>query len=201
MPFILSYKDHDKAKAYLEEYGARLSDKGFIPAFTPGEENGKYESANGFVYFRYTFNEDDTVTLEFKNEKSYTAEEAVKLLKEHGLPEADLHGDIGCRDLTRYRYNLGAAKGLFLAVFQPFDSTESAEKFLDTLVPGMEDQGYCIIDQQKLGSQKEFCYFNEELSKYVAFDLIPDDNGASVNLDFVSIEPEEDNIMMSMIRH
>ncbi|MBR0373205.1 MAG: hypothetical protein IJH91_01610 [Mogibacterium sp.] len=201
LTFPLKYTDLDSAKTYLEIYGAKLRSKGFVPAFVPGDANGKYESANGFVSFRYTFNDDDTVTLEFKNEKSFTAEEAVAMLRQHGLPETDLHGDIGCRDLSRYRYIIGSARGLFLQVFQPFDSTAAAERFLDAYVPTLEEQGYYSIDPQKVGSQKMFLYFNEDLAKYVAFDLIPEDSGASVNFDFVSIEPEVDSIMLNAIRY
>ena len=199
MPFILSYSDYGKAKAYLEEYGSRLTENGFISSYTPGEDGNRYTSANEFTSFRYTFDVDDTVILEFKKEKSLTPEEANRLISQHNLPEANLHGDIGCRDHTRYHYIIGEFKGLFLMAYQPFENTEQAEKFLNSYVAALDEAGYYMTDPQKLGSQRSYLYFNEELRKYVAFDLIPGEAGASVNLEFVSIEPDDSAILQGGI--
>ena len=199
MPFILSYSDYGKARAYLEEYGSRLTENGFIASYAPGEDGNRYTSANEFTSFRYTFDVDDTVILEFKKEKSLTPEEANPLISQHNLPEANLHGDIGCRDHTRYHYIIGEFKGLFLMAYQPFENTEQAEKFLNSYVAALDEAGYYMTDPQKLGSQRSYLYFNEELRKYVAFDLIPGETGASVNLEFVSIEPDDSTILQGGI--
>ena len=201
LPLIVSFTEQEQAKAYFEDYGSKLVEKGFIAAYTPDEFGGRYTSANEFTTFRYTFNGDDTVTLIYSKEKSLSAEEVTKLLEEHNLPKTDIHGDIACRDHTRYHYIVGDFKGLFLMVYQPFESAEEAEKFLDAYVPTLDEQGYLSTDPQKLGSQRNFLYFNEELKKYVAFDFIPEENGANVNIEFVSIEPEETVILQSAIRH
>ena len=55
------------------------------------------------------------------------------------------------------------------------------------------------MDPSKIGSYKNFLYLNEELKKYVAFDYIPQSGGALVNLDFVSIEPDAEDHLQSML--
>ncbi|MBR0152798.1 MAG: hypothetical protein IJM26_03335, partial [Lachnospiraceae bacterium] len=75
MPMVLTYEDANAAKAYWKDYGNKLAKKGFISGFAPGEDDLRYESPNGFVIFRTTWGEDNTVLLEFKNEKSLTAEQ------------------------------------------------------------------------------------------------------------------------------
>ena len=199
MPLILTYSDFDNAKAYLEDYGNDLLNSGFISEFAPGEASEKFTSPNGFTIFSYTFLEDeDSVMLEFKKEKSLTCEEVKALLAEHGLPETDIHGEIGARDTTRYYYVISSFSGLHLLVYQPFDTAQEAEAFLDTYVAQLDEQGYLMMDPQKLGSQRQFLYFNEELAKYVAFDYFAEEDGASVNFEFVSIEPDEDVLQSSI---
>ena len=88
---------------------------------------------------------------------------------------------------------------LFLMAYQPFENTEQAEKFLNSYVAALDEAGYYMTDPQKLGSQRSYLYFNEELRKYVAFDLIPGETGASVNLEFVSIEPDDSTILQGGI--
>ena len=199
MQMTLGYTDREGALAYLQEYGEAMLEAGFAAAYAPGEDSGKYDSANGFASFRYYFSDDDTVTLEFKKEKSLSPEEVMVLLAEHGLPAADIHGDIACRDQTRYHYVIGQFRGLFLFLYQPFDSAGEAEAFLDDYTALLDEEGYLPMDPQKLGSQRQFLFFNEELAKYVAFDFFPGDDGATVNFEFVSIEPEEVGLLQSAI--
>ena len=197
---ILSFEGQEEAQAYFEDYGNKLLDLGFIASYSPGEGGGKYESANGFSTFRYTFEDEETVILEFKKEKSLSAEEASARISEHGLPEITFSDDIGSRDITRYYYEISGFTGLHLLVYETFDSTEEAERFLDDYTAVLDEEGYLMMDPQKLGSQKAFLYFNEELAKYVAFDYFPEDDGAEVNFDFVSIEPEEEGILQGVLK-
>ncbi len=199
MQMLLSYSDFDSAKTYLEEYGSKLVDEGFAEAFFPGEEGGSFSSTNEFTSFRYTFNEDDTVLVEFKKEKCLTPEEVKALLAAHGIPETDIHGDIGARDATGYYHEISGFSGLHLNVYQPFDTVEEAEAFLDNYVAYQDEAGYYLFDPQKLGSQRNFLYFNEEEAKYVAFDLNLEEEGATVFFEFVSIEPDEE-LLESTVR-
>ena len=52
-----------------------------------------------------------------------------------------------------------------------------------------------------VGSQRSFLFFNEELAKYVAFDLIPGEDETQILFEFVSIEPDEADMLQSIIRH
>ena len=201
MVFDLEFEDYEAAKAYLENYRNKLMEKGFVSSYVPGENNGACASTNGFVSFTYKFSEEEEglVRLEFKNEKSLTAEEVLKGLKEHGLPDTDIHGDIAARDHTPYHYELIGFKGLHYSVYQPFASVTEAEKFLDAYIPGIEEQGYYEFDPQKVGSQRQFCWFNEEEAKYVAFDIYDEGSRGMIFFEFVSIEPEEESLMLKSI--
>ena len=200
MPFVLEYEDAGAAQKYLEDYGKQLEKMGFKAAYAPTEERGEYDSPNGFVTFKYTYDEDSRLILEFKNEKSYTPEQVNALLAEHGIPEAGIHGDIGARDHTRYYYTIAEFRGLHLSVYQPFDSTEDAEKFLDGYAPVLEENGFDYTNPQAIGSNRNFLFWNEEQAKYVAFDLIPGEDEATVFFEFVSIEPEEDSVLEGALR-
>ncbi|MBR0144006.1 MAG: hypothetical protein IJM21_07505 [Clostridia bacterium] len=193
MAFTLGFRDRAAAKAYLGDYAEKLLAKGFVSRFIAGGDNGQYTSTNGCVEFQYKFSEtDDVVALTFKDKKSLTPDEVLQLLRDHGLPEADIHGDIAAWDVARYRYEIGEFHGLFLLVYQPYASAEEAEKYLDSYVPAMEEQGYVQFDPLKVGSVRQFVYFNEDLRKYVGFDLLRMENGAQIFFEFVSIEPDQD---------
>ena len=200
MPMMLSYTDQDAASAYLENYGKALLDLGFVSGYVPNDVGGLFTARNGFTSFRYTFGEEGTVVLEFKSEKSLSPEELRNRMTEHGFPEVEFPGEVVCRDNTRYRYEVSEFQGLFLLIYQEFETTEQAEAFLNALVPSLDEQGYLMMDPDKLSSQKAFLYFNEELAKYVAFDLIPEADSTSVNMEFVSIEPEESEFLQSALR-
>ncbi len=191
MPMMLTYKDLDAAKAYFEDYGRKLEETGFIHTYAPGENCTEYRSANDFIVFRWTINEDEEmIRVDFKNEKSLTVEEVCSLLKAHGLPETDIHGDIGARDHTRYHYNISQFNGLFLTVYQPFESAQEAEAFLNAYVAELDELDYYYTNPQKVGSNRSFLYLNEDIRKYVAFDYFPSANGATVFFELVSIESE-----------
>ncbi len=185
LPMRLEYEDRDAAETYLKEYGNRMAELGYKEAYNP--DGGAYENANGFKSFKYSFSdEDQTVVLEFKNEISLTPEEANKLIQENGLPEANLHGDIGFRDTTPYYHETSGFEGLHALVYQPFSNTEEAEKYLDEYTDRMEDLGYIRVNPENVGCYRSFVYYNEELRKWVGFDLINYDDHASVTLEFFS---------------
>ncbi|MBQ1342410.1 MAG: hypothetical protein IIY33_08010 [Erysipelotrichaceae bacterium] len=202
MMFDLKFSDLEAAKAYLANYRNILLSQGFVLKYTPGEGNDGCATTNDVISFTYRFNEeeDGIVRLEFKNEKSIAPEKIIADLKEHGIPEADIHGDISARDHTRYYYELIDFRGLFLRVYQPFDSVDQAERYLDKYIPVLEERGYYQFDPQKVGSQRSFCWFNEETAKYVAFDIYGDSDDGTIFFEFVSIEPESDSIMLNAIR-
>lgn len=202
MPIMLTYQDLDAAKAYFEDYGRLLEEKGLVHTYAPGENCTEYRSANDFIVFRWTVNEEDeTIRVDFKNEKSLTAEEVRSLLKAHGLPETDIHGNIGARDHTRYHYNIGQFKGLFLTVYQPFESAAEAEAFLDAYVAELDEQDYYYTNPQKVGSNRSFLYLNEDIRKYVAFDYFPSANGATVFFELVSIESDLEQNALEKLLH
>ncbi len=191
MAFDLTYRDREAAKAYLSAYADSLNAAGLADTFMPGADDRRCASPNDYVSFHYKFSEEDnTVRLLFKDQKSLTVDEVMDALKEHGLPETDIHGDIAANDAARYRYEISGFEGLFLSVYQPFASIQDAEHYLDEYVPGLEKQGYDIFDPEKVGSQRRFLYFNEELRKYVGFDLFGDGNGATILFEFASFESE-----------
>ncbi len=202
MRFELKYKDFEAAKAYLRAYEDKLLENGFIDSYAPGQINGKCKSPDEFISFEYRFDEeeDGVVGVEFSNEKSLTLEQVINSLKEHDMPETELTEEISARDHTRYYHELLQFKGLHIGLYQPFESVEKAEKYLDVYIPELEEQGYVHFDPQKVGSQRSFCWFNEEKAKYVAFDVFGDENSGTIYFEFVSIEPEEESLMMQAIR-
>ena len=85
-------------------------------------------------------------------------------------------------------------------IYQPYESTSAAEHYLDGFVPMLEDLGYYQFNPEKLGSQRQFLYFNEEQRKYVAFDLLPAEDGATIFYEIVSFDPPSDSMMLNAIR-
>ena len=199
MPFMLSFSDAEAARAYWDDYCEQLPAKGFEETFAVGENRREFKTADGAKCFRYSFY-DDTVTLEVKSEPGLSTEEANRLIAEHGIPAANLSGNIGARDQSRYRYEISGFTGLLLTATQQFESSEKAEQFLNSYTAVLDEQGYLIIDPQKLASNREYVFFNEDLAKYVGFDYHPGENGASVLFEFFSAEPEEETMMQSALR-
>ena len=203
--FNLEYTDRAKAIEYLSNYADKLLANGFVEEYIYGEENRSVTSTNEFTSFRYVFNDeeedDNTVYLEFKNQKCLSVDECLELLRKHGIPEADLHGDIGAREVTKYYYETLGFEGLRLTVYQPFDSMDEAEKYLDAYVPVLEEKGFIQFNPQKVGSQRSFVYFNEELAKYVGFDIYADGAGATICFEFVSWGQPDEGMMLSALRH
>ena len=201
--FDMEFTDHAAAADYLSRYTDKLIASGLIDSYTPGEDNRRCESANGYVSFKYTFSEqdDNIVRLEFKNQKSLTVEECLKLLEENGIPAADLHGDIAAKEVSRYYYEIVGFEGMRLMVYQPLDSMEAAENFLDNYVPVLDEQGYIQFNPEKIGSSRQFVYLNEELAKYVGFDLYPTEDGAQILFEFVSYGEPQESMMLSAFRH
>ena len=201
MQMLLKYEDYDAALAYCQDYGNRLIEKGFVEEYTPDSNGAKFRSTNGSKTFRYTFNDDGTLAFEFRSEKDISVEEVKKRIVDNGIPECDLHGDISARDITRYHYEISEFEGLYLNVYQPFDSNEEAEKFLDDYVAILEEQGYYYTNPQVIGSYRTFGYLNEELFKFVGFDLLRGEDSATVFFEFVSVGGREESILGSAIHY
>ncbi len=187
----VKYDDEDEVKAYLEEYGEKLAENGFTPVYTfDGEKDvlDYYESVNGSGVFRYQFAEDgETLSMQFRHEKEISAEEAIKLIGDAGIPELPLHGNLSCRNITPYHRMVRDFKGqLFLTVSQPFGSAQDAERFLDDYVSVLDDAGYYRTNPEMVGSMRENAYYNEEEDKIVAFDFFPEEDSAVINFEFVA---------------
>ena len=199
MPFMLSFTDADAARTYWDDYCAKLAEAGFEESFLAGDNRREFRTPNGSKIFRYTFG-DDNVILEVKSELVLSAEEANQLIAAYGLPAANLSGDIGARNQTRYRYEISGFTGLMMTVTQTFESAEAAEKYLDAYAAVLDEQGYLMMDPQKIGSVRQFLFFNEDEAKYVAFDYDPGENGASILLEFFAAQSEESSMMQSALR-
>ena len=197
----LTFEDRQAARAYLSKYADSLLKQGFIESFIPGEDNRCVTSANSFTSFSYKFSEEqeNAVSLEFKNQRALSVEQVRELLQEHGLPDVDIHGDIGAREVSRYYYEIAGFEGLRLTVYQPYPSRQAAEKYLDSLIPVLEEQGYYMFNPEKIGSQRQFVYFNEEARKYVGFDIIPSEKDAQIFYEIVSFESPLESIMESKL--
>ncbi len=202
----LQYQDFEKAKAYLSNYADKMLNMGFKKAYTPGENNRMVASSNDMVSFEYHFSEeeDNTVTLLFKNQKTLNPMEVDLLLRAHGLPDIDVFGIISAKDTARYYHEISGFEGLHLFIYQPYSTEEKAEEYLDSLVERLVDMDYLPIDPQRLGCSRTYLFFNEELRKYVAFDLGSDSQGKPMILyEIVSIETplDEDDLKIGSILH
>ncbi|MBQ9891417.1 MAG: hypothetical protein IJM39_08395 [Firmicutes bacterium] len=201
LAFKLQYEDREAAKAYLSDYTDALIRKGFIEAHVSGEDNREARSANENVIFNYEFfpadSDNGEVTIWFKDQKCLTAEEANALIKEHGLPETDIHGDVNARDLSRYIYEDTGIKCLHLSVYQNYDSIKEADDYLNSYVARLIDQDYLPTDPQKFNSERTFLYLNEELRKYVGFSVSEGADGATVLYELVSFENDVEEPLMN----
>ena len=173
---------------------------GFNGEYAPGKTSRSCKSANENVTFTYEFSpeEDDSgkVILWFKDEKCLTADEVNALIKEHGLPETDIHGTVNAKDLSRYVYEDTGIKSLYLSVYQNYGSLKEAEEYLDSYVSGLIDQDYLPTDPQRFNSERTYLYPNEELWKYAAFSVSENAKGATVLYDLVSFENNTDDSLM-----
>ena len=200
MPMRLTIKDADAAKAYLDAYGDKLTANGFTKTSTPAALTTVYENPNSCIIFFYYYEGEDKLVMVFKEEKSLNVEQALAALKEHGLPETDLHGNVATRDQTKYYYVLSGFKGLHLIVDQPYESMEAAGKYLDAYVEKLVDQDYLPTDPSKVGSQKSQCFLNIDKGKYVAFDVVQRATGVQISYEMVSIEPDSNSLVSKMQR-
>ncbi len=207
MVMDIAYTDKNSAKAYLDNYASKLIGNGFVRTFTAGEDDGHVESPNSCISFDYKFDYDmdqqeNTVRVKFENRKTLSVEEAKAILESHGLPETDFHGDINARDTAKYYYEMAQFHGVHLCVYQPYESVAAAEAYLDKYVLELEKQGYMQTDPKKFNCYRPFLYFNEELKKYVAFEVNPGAGGTDTNIFFeiVSVEPDDSDLMLGVIR-
>lgn len=189
---MFCYDDGDELKAYLADYGDLLAEMGYSMSSNTGEEDGagygQYSSGTGTSVFKYSYGDiENTAYLLFRNEKSISPEEAVKMIADAGIPAADLHGDIVCRDIAGYHRMTRAFDGrIYLSVSQPFDSAEEADAFLSEYTARLEDAGFYRTDPAMVGTLKQNAYYNEDEDQFVSFDFIDDSGDVSVNFDFVS---------------
>jgi hypothetical protein len=199
---VAQFEDHEAARAYLSGYTDKLIASGMSGAYDPGADNRSCETRNGLLNFRYHFDEENegTVMLTFRNQRGLSAEQCNRLISEHGLPAANLFGEIGGHDVTRYYYETVGFEGMHLTVDQPFSTMAEAEHFLDEYAAVLNEQGYYSINPEKIGSPRQFVFFNEDVTKYVGFDLHQHDGYATILFDFVSIEPSDD-LMLSRRGH
>ena len=199
----LQYQDRDAAIAYLSAYVDQMIRDGYKEIYTTGADNRGAGSTNQYLMFYYQIPdvEDDTgiARLWFKDQKSLTVEEVLAMIKEHGLPETDIHGDIAAKDIARYYYEIVGFEGVRLLVYQPYDSIKEAEDYLDSYAPGLVDQGYLMVDPEKVGSARQFCFLNEDLRKLVGFDITPTEEGAQILFELVSFEEEEESLVTKIL--
>ena len=73
--FCSADKDKEEALKYLEDYEASLTDAGFKTVSNDEDGTQYYESENGFYNFRYSFLDEDTLSLLFKSEKYISTKE------------------------------------------------------------------------------------------------------------------------------
>ncbi len=185
------FDDAAELETYLDDYGVMLEGYGYTPVYMENGEEGKvldyYESANGASVFRYAVGEDGTVTFQFRNEREFTPEEAITVITDAGIPEVPLRGNISCRDITGYHRMVRDFKGpLYFTLYQPFEDTTEAERFLDDYTSVLEDAGYVRTNPMMIGSLKANAYYNEEEDRFVAFDYFPDNSVPMVAMDFVA---------------
>ena len=191
-PFLLSFTDAAAAESYWKEYGKKLEEYGFAESFVAGENRSEYKTPDGDKLLRVTFSEDNTVAAEFKSSAVLSADEANRMLEEHGIPAINFSGFISGRDMARYRYEISGFIGMMLTATQQYKSNAEAEQFLDSYVATLEDRGFLPIDDpQRAGSSRQYLFMNQDIRKYVGFDYYPGDNGASVLFECFSAEGDD----------
>lgn len=198
-PFALSFSDRAAAEGYWKDYGKKLTELGLLESYTPGEGKTEYKTPDGDKLLRITFLEDNTVTLEFKSSAVLSADDANRMLAEHGIPEIGFSGSISGKDIARYRYEISGFIGMMLTATQQYKSSAEAEQFLDSYVEELEKQGFLPIDDpRRAGSSRQFLFMNQEDRKYVAFDYYPGEDGASVLFECFSAE-DDDTLMQKAL--
>ena len=195
MPFILTFSDAEAAQAYWTAYENKLVAAGFHETFSPEENKREFRNADESKIFKCTMGE-DAVRLDFKSEKLMSVDEMNSMLVKYGIPGVEFDGEIGGRDQRRYRYEISEFTGLFFTGTKYFANSREAEAFLDTYTASLEDSGYDRTDPEKLGSRRQFLYYNEEERKYVGFDYYPGDEGASVLFEFFAASDDEERVML-----
>ena len=182
------FNDKAEADAYLKAYEETLVNHGFTPNKGGEDEEADaeyYESENGFYSFRYSYTDDNVLSMLFKSERYITADEAEKMIAEAGFPKIDLHEPISSRDLRMFQKSrYGRDMKAYLTVSQEFESAEKAEEFLGNLEAALNDMGFDRVNPDNVGSLKTIAIASEDLSKYVGIDYFPDQ--AMINFDFVS---------------
>ncbi len=195
----LPYQDEDAARAYFENYGKLMAQDGFIDNYSPNLDGNDYQDSSGIREVKYDFRDDGIVRVELTKEKSMTPDDAKALIVAHGMPEIDLHGDIKVKDVSRYYYETATFQGLHLNVYQPFESMQAAESFLDEYVSRIEELGYERTSPQEGGSVRSNLYLNQALLKRVGFDIYQSGDGALVFFEFISTERQQSSLLETLL--
>lgn len=181
----IDVKDMDEMNSYLEGYIETLKENGFTPVQESEEEVSYYESADGYIDFRYRMIDEDTVTLLFKAEKKISATEAEKMIKDVGFPTIRLSDPMTCRNLTLFhKVQYGQDYKLYLSFDQTFASAGEAEEFLNAYESSLNDAGFDRVNPDNVGSRKQIAIYNEEKDLLVGIDFIDQGDNALVNFDF-----------------
>lgn len=201
LAFPLPYKDRNEALKYFNDYSAIMLAAGYKSTYEPGVENTSFYSPDDVKSLQmYLDSQEDYLVFIFKSESQLSADEINAMLAEHGFPDANFHGDVTSRDMTRYSHNISGFKGLHIDITQPYGSAAEAEAFLDGYVETLDELGYISIPPTKINVYKDFLYINEDIGKYVAFTLIRDGDAASVTIEFNSAEPDEVSLNFSFLK-
>ena len=181
----IDFKDKEEALKYLEDYEASLTDAGFKTVSNDEDGTQYYESENGFYNFRYSFLDEDTLSLLFKSEKYISTKEAEQMIKDAGFSAISLHEPISSRNLRRYqKTRLGKDMKSYLTVSQTFSSAEEAEAFLNDYEAALNAVGFDRENPELLGSLKQIAIYNPDKEMYVGLDYFPEQ--FMVNFDFVA---------------
>ena len=203
MPFILTFEDAEAAQSYWEAYEQKLAALGYEEMEVAYENMRDFRTPDGSKIFKCTMNE-DSVRLDFKSEKLMSNSEMEDRLREFGIPSVGFDGTAGGRNQARYRYEISGFEGLFFTWTKYFANSAEAESFLDAYTAELDENGYMMTDPEKLGSNRQFMFFNEEEWKYVAFDYYPGDEQASIRFEFFAgdtAEEEEVSMMQTALGH
>ena len=201
LPLALTFTDGEAGRAYFDAYADKLAEAGFHERYSAGEDSRQFENYDGSKTLLLYYDEYDetAASVIFKSQDLLTAEEVNSMLDEAGIIRPDFSGPVGGRDQSRYRYEIAQFEGLLLTATQTFSNSAEAESFLDSYTAELEDNGYLRMDPEKLASNRQFMFFNEDIWKYVAFDYYPGDDSASVLFEFYSNDAAEDSVMLSEV--
>lgn len=187
----VNYDSEEELAKFIEDYGKLLVEKGYHPEYNNAGEDeqilDRYSNSNGASVFLFYEGDGSVTHFMFRNERNYTKAEAEKMIADAGIPAPSLDGDIFIRNILPYHQYVRGFKGtLYLSGFVPFESVDAADKWLTDYVAVLDEADFLNVDPDSIGTRKNNAFYNEELDKFVSFNLLPTEDGASVSIDFVS---------------